>query len=384
MLWKRERKRRALISKLALKKEVARVERELSARAKNDGRPRVHIVCGNFDGGSWRYLTDIMDHYKDQDYFLLTSVNSLHSDRLQEGDALLIQCTMNTDIPIAALSEAIRKNGLKTVIPLHDWYWFLHHQTFYTSEVDRTPCHTSYLRNDVAIRPEVRELFSLADVIIAPSIFVRDGYKRAFGDSIPIRVVRHNDYCIGTPMLYIPEIGKKVINMGMFSHPLPSKGIELVELLVRDFKKYKGYDINYKIVGKTIPLYPERVFFAHARTHRVHCFLYLNKWGETHCYALTKALATGIPIFYNNIGSFRERLGDKEWHFKNAESERAFPDLPGTIARFKICLDYIISRQGTGEFPSDISNTIEYRPFYDDLFEIPNPDSPSHIRARIL
>lgn len=159
---------------------------------------------------------------------------------------------------------------------------------------------------------------------------------------------------------------------------------KLVELLVRDFKKYKGYDINYKIVGKTIPLYPERGFFAHARTHRVHCFLYLNKWGETHCYALTKALATGIPIFYNNIGSFRERLGDKEWHFKNAESERAFPDLPGTIARFKICLDYIISRQGTGEFPSDISNTIEYRPFYDDLFEIPNPDSPSHIRVPIL
>jgi hypothetical protein len=83
---------------------------------------------------------------------------------------------------------------------------------------------------------------------------------------------------------------------------------------------------------------------------------------------------TGIPIFYNNFGAFKERLGDKEWQFKNIETESAFPDLSGTIARFKICLDYIISKQGTGEFPSNISNTIEYRPFYDKLFDVPTSE----------
>jgi hypothetical protein len=225
----------------------------------------------------------------------------------------------------------------------------------------------AYLRSDLDIRPIVRRLFAQAKILITPSHFLGEGHKRIFQEDLNITVVPHNDYPVRLPRLYVPQIGNGLVNIGVFMRQEPCKGAEILMHLVKGVGNHRGYRINYCMVGKTIPRYKESGFYEHTRRYNIHCFLYLNKWGETYCYALTRAIATGIPIFYNNIGAFRERLGDKEWHFKNIESEEDYPDVPGTIGRFRRLLDYIIRRQGTGRFPSALSNIIEYRPFYDDL-----------------
>ena len=44
------------------------------------------------------------------------------------------------------------------------------------------------------------------------------------------------------------------------------------------------------------------------KNNKIHALLYLNKYGETWCYSLSKAIKTGLPILYNNLGAFKERL----------------------------------------------------------------------------
>ena len=368
--WHNTRRKSLEVAKVKYLQKLYQTDATLRARDTGMALLKAYVICRNYEGGSWKYLLDIMDRYNHIDYIFISSLAALKTAPFREGDMIIIQYTMNTDIPLSALSQAIRAHKLLTILPLHDWYWFHNAQQLSAFQwYSTTFCHNSYLKRDVTIRPEVRELFALANIIIAPSKFISDGYKKAFGSSIPIHVVGHNDYPLGTPDLYVPEIQDRVINIGALTNAVPYKGIEVVEFLMAQLKSYRGYRINYCVVDRTIPRYPESGFFNHVRAYSVHCLLHLNKWGETYCYALTKTLMTGIPIFYNNLGAFRERLGDKAWHFKNIELEGAYPDLSGTISRFKKCLDYIISKQGTGKPPSDIPHLIEYRPFYDDIFK---------------
>ena len=55
--------------------------------------------------------------------------------------------------------------------------------------------------------------------------------------------------------------------------------------------------------------------------------MYLNKYGETWCYSISKALKTGLPILYNNIGAFEERIKPNNYYkilFEDEVSIRTF------------------------------------------------------------
>ena len=69
----------------------------------------------------------------------------------------------------------------------------------------------------------------------------------------------------------------------------------------------------------------------------------MNKFGETYCYSLSKFLKSGLPIIYNNIGAFKERIPIKEYYFKVFDSEKDII-LNSTLEnKFIELLDYIIS-----------------------------------------
>ena len=79
-------------------------------------------------------------------------------------------------------------------------------------------------------------------------------------------------------------------------------------------------------------------FIKHIKTHNIHGLLHLNKWGETWCYGLTKSLLSELPIFYNNIGSFKTRISkDIDKYFINGNSEDDFCNmklLEGNFTKF--------------------------------------------------
>ena len=345
-----------------------KTEEHLARKVRGGDHKSIYVINRKYRGGSWRYLRDIMVKYNHLDYIFINSLAQLQGIRFKEGETLIVQYLINSDITVAKLVEIVEKYKLRVIIPMHDWYWCTEDQTFSILKKDAVFCHMAYLMSNIDVRPAVRRLFAQAKILITPSHFLSEGHKRIFQEDLNITIVPHNDYPVRLSMLYVPQIGNGLVNIGVFTRQEPYKGAEILMHLVKGVRNHRGYRINYCMVGKTIPRYKESGFYEHARRYNIHCFLYLNKWGETYCYALTRAIAMGIPIFYNNVGAFRERLGDKEWHFKNIESEVDYPDIPGTIGRFRHLLDYIIRKQGTGRFPSALSNIIEYRPFYDRLF----------------
>ena len=90
--------------------------------------------------------------------------------------------------------------------------------------------------------------------------------------------------------------------------------------------------------------------------------LFLNTYADTYSYALTKAMCTGIPIFYNNIGAFIERIPSEYPYFKCFNEELNLElnsDVAEKIAeKMTVPLDYIIKYQSEFELAILTQNII--------------------------
>ena len=102
------------------------------------------------------------------------------------------------------------------------------------------------------------------------------------------------------------------INIGNLSGFSEYKGRDYILDLIDKYKTYNNYTINFIVVGYNSPAYNETEYYEYVKKYNIHGLTYLNKWGETWCYSLTKALNTGLPIVYNNIGAFKERISNKD------------------------------------------------------------------------
>ena len=100
------------------------------------------------------------------------------------------------------------------------------------------------------------------------------------------------------------------INVGFLVSPSEYKGIEQVMYLKNNILKFKNVTINYLIINKNIPSYEDNYnsFDSIIKKYNISCLLLLNKYGETFCFSLNKYFKSSLPILYNNIGSFIERI----------------------------------------------------------------------------
>jgi hypothetical protein len=140
------------------------------------------------------------------------------------------------------------------------------------------------------------------------------------------------------------------------------------------YPKYKKYKINFLIPDFTIEKYNEDNFNIIIKKYNIHCLLCLNKWGETYCYALTKYLNSGLPILYNNIGSYKDRITKKEKYKILLEDESEYenfilnPDNQDIVYnKFTSFLDYIIFKNIDNNYNFKESKFI-VRKYYYDLF----------------
>jgi hypothetical protein len=142
---------------------------------------------------------------------------------------------------------------------------------------------------------------------------------------------------------------------------------------VNKYKTYKTYKINWLISGVNIPRYKEIEFYDFVKTYNIHALTFLNKWAETWCYTLTKAINSGLPIIYNNFGAFKERIITKEHYFKVYETENEIVDTAAENVlynTFEKLLEYVITNNG--KFPNitnDDQTKILYNTYYDTLLQ---------------
>ncbi len=313
------------------------------------------IISNNYVGGSEKYIKDLISHYPQTK--IIRNKNDLFSTPFKEKDTLMIQQLFFTGIYPNDLITIKRRYSVRIIICIHDFCWF-----------SDTEYESIYLKSDLFVPFDVISLFSVADFVIHPSYFTKQVYN-----CIPHRsiVQPHNDIILHRNTKKIGPIHDEII-VGVPHAFSDYKGKENI-LHLMNYTEYKGFKLKFSIVGVNEPYYNEDNYSEFYKN--VHCLLHLNKWGETYCYTLTKSLNSGLPLLYNNIGAFKERIPQAEHYFKVIENETEYYEMNKLTKTFETMLDYIIENNGKYD-TSYYDTTIQYHDFYNYVFE---SKSPYHI-----
>jgi hypothetical protein len=336
---------------------------------------KVYIISNIFGGGSVKYLNDITTHYTSINFVYIKNKKSLLAIKnANPYDILFVQQLLFSDILPEDIINVKNKFGTQIVISVHDFCWFIEDDNI--NNPQNNVWEQGYLKKNLRINSTITNLFHHATLVIHPSEFTKTHYSRFFPTHNSI-LQPHNDIELNYSIKQIPKIENNVINIGNFQGFSPYKGKENVDVL---FKKYhntihKGHTINFKIVGKNIPAYDESNWRDEIIKHNFHCLLHLNKYGETYSYALSKSINSGLPILYNNIGAFKERIPnteeqeDKHHYIKVIEEESEFDNKEILFKKFEEMLDYITENNGTSDKLSRNNVTVVYKELYNYLFE---------------
>lgn len=258
------------------------------------------IINNNLSGGSYKWQKDIEKYipliriYK---YDIFNNILQNHND--VENIVVLINSFIRTDFTINKIIELYKKYKFKLILPIHEWFWFnvgLNYNLKY---------HNIYLDSDMKLSEESKKLFDICYKILCPSKFVYDILIKHYNNKkVKQRDwIDYDNYNI-VPTFKINKIDK--INIGVLVSISECKGGEQIQYLLDKFSS----KINFFIVGLNVEKYKDNYnsFINLIKKYNIHGLLYLNKWGETWCYGLSKGLLCGLPILYNNIGSFKTRI----------------------------------------------------------------------------
>ncbi len=329
------------------------------------------IGSASQDGGLGKYYNDIIEYYSNKTFVHISSKNTLNSVKFKQTDIILIKTLLNTDITV---DDLLNKsfNDAFIVLTVHDFVWLNYNQNLFTDEV-----HSSYLNTNLNINPNVIKLFEKINFIIHPSEFTFIVYSKYFSNGNFIQINHPDILPNNTTQIQIPYIQNKTINIFMPSKYTITKGAEIINKLIKQYQTYNGYNINFFIVGDTyfnslhysncinISSYDENEFFQLIKIHNIHGLLYLNKFGETWSYCLTKGLVSGLPLLYSYNGSYTTRVKKLDAYFRVDDT---IVDINNIFENY---LDYIIANQSTEPNTKSYDNLdIIFPKMYDIIFKI--------------
>ena len=305
----------------------------------------VLILCNNTSGGSFKFIKDIINYYSNVLFKICKNKKELNLCKIYNNTIIIIQSFLSTDFDVKYIIDIYTKYKCKIIIPIHDWYWFDKELYFHYN----LSIHNIYISN-LNITEQVLKLFCICDKIICPSNFVFNKINKLIPNINTLYLQEWLDYDYKSYINDIPSVRtilNRTINIGIFTEYSECKGKESIEYLLNNHKNYNNYNINYLITGYNIDKYDESEFFDYIEKYNIHGLLHLNKWGETYCYSLTKSLMCGLPILYNNIGCFKERVPHIDKYIINISDEDDYYNTKTLQANFYKLLDYIINNNGT-------------------------------------
>lgn len=305
-----------------------------------DIRRNVYVIENpHIKMGSKKYLNDLINRYITCDFHIVNSKSFFENIELKQDDVLLISHFYNTEIkPRDVANKDL--NGCSVYVCLHDDHIII-----------------DFLTNDDNAN-DYQKVFNISTTIYQTD-FILKKYKKYFTIENSI-FIPHNDFKINTLSCSIPLIVNNTINITTMCSV--EKGYEMVSLLRRKFITYKNFNINISRVGIELPYYSESNYDLYIKTHNIHGFLYLTTIGETWGYSFTMAMNSGLPILYNNIGGFKERILNKPQYFPTLKKKTM------TYTQFAKMLDYIIENQGKYNYYG-YNTDIIYQPLYNKIFD---------------
>jgi len=322
---------------------------------------KVYIISNIVGGGSKKYLDDIKNHYIDVKFITIKDKEDLYNFVFKPVDIIFLQHIILTNILPNDILNLKNKYNFKLIISIHDFCWFTNLK--YDQRNPDKYYENIYLRDNINIDESIIRLLNSAELVIHPSNFTLNQYSKYFSINNCI-VYNHNDIVIKNDTKNIPIIHNKIINIAHFQSLSEYKGSNNVLLLKSKYKFYKGYKINIF----TDINYNEDNWNIQMLRYNLHGLLHLNMYGETYSYALSKSINSGLPILYNNIGCFKERLSvENKHHIKVIDNEAEYTNYYKLFKNFEKWLDYIIENNGKYTLSCN-DTTIKYNEFYNFIF----------------
>jgi hypothetical protein len=316
-----------------------------------------YIITNNFSGGSNKYLSDLIKFYGNCTKFVyLSKKNDLKKYIYNNNDIFLLQTLFFSDININDIINIKNQFNVKLFISIHDFYW-INENILPNFRGNNIPWHSNYLKS-VTINDDIKTLFKNANLVIHPTEFTYVEYAKYF-DTINFIIINHNDIYNDNNNIYIPKIIDNQINIGCITSRSEYKGSELINYLYENVKHYKSYKINYQIFGLNLSPYDEDVdVISMLHSMSTHGLLFLNKYGETWSYALSKGLISNLPLFYNNFGSFKNRISNNNGKIVCFENEFEYYNFDKCKTNYYNFLDFIIENNNNVK---NNNNNINYR-----------------------
>ena len=305
---------------------------------------QLYVLHNIEGGGTLKYIRDLQEY--PTHFIEMHSQADLQSHTFHPYDVILVQ-QLCMDITPGELVQLHQETGVHIILCIHDFFWFQVH-----TPIQPRICASAYLSTPT-ISEDTLQLFECASLVIHPSKFTQQQYARYFPTHNTV-VQPHND-------LILREAKRtnrisKVIRIGMLHERSEFKGDEHVQLLQQRYSSYKGFRVQFVHCTHTEEDWPKWI-------PSLHGLLHLNKWGETYCYGLTKSLNSGLPILYNDIGAYRERIPVREHYVKVAEREEDYGNVPMLYRKFEGWMNYILANQGKYKY-SFLETTKRCQDFY--------------------
>jgi len=290
----------------------------------NDLNTIIHITH-NFDGGTNVYIDNLKKIYSifehiiinifneniikiNDKYYYIDKLNILNTrivitHHLLYYDTNISKCKINKNI-----INKIKYCNSKNILIVHD-YCYLFPNT-------PNPIKNDDLQPTINKIKNTKDLFSVFKKVFFNSVNCYNNYLKHV-NIIENAVILNSVPDINFYNKRIFPMKKQIYNIGIIGDiGCQHKGRDLAKNIIETFKnnnlKHKfvifgNYHIHFEnltITGK----YNNNDIFKMIKDYDIDYFIFLSVFEETYSFTLSIALHTGLPIIYNNIGAYTERL----------------------------------------------------------------------------
>lgn len=321
------------------------------------------LYISHLGGGTEKYIVDLEKIFPEYNFIrLLDDVKFENIDVIHINSIIHYQNFMSNRGSLLNYID-LYDGSVQKILTIHDYQWlFPDNPNILYSEFNR---NVGYL-NESSIN-FVKELFDRCDKIIFPDSFIYINYNKFlnlndFNNRIVI--VNHSDKLISYDNFCVPIINEKIINIAFVGNFCQYKGCELFIEMANKNIEWMGYKIKYHVFGEKNGFgYCDNIIFhggyndiniiERLYKENIHGLVHLSLFEETYCYALTNSINSGLPILYNNLGAFKNRLTDKGERFISFDDD-------SDIYYF---FDYIIQKSGNKKI-KELSPNIQPNKWY--------------------
>ena len=283
-------------------------------------------VTHNFNGGTNVYIENLKNIYNKFEHIIINiiseniikikdkyyCIDNLHILK----NAIVIThhllyfdvATSNYKINKSIINKLKTSNIITKILVVHDYCYLFPNNPNPIKNHNLVPCSKKILKT--------KELFTIFKKIIFNSNNCFNNYSK-YLNTIENAIILNSVPDINYYNRRIFPIKKKSYNIGIIGDiGCQHKGRDLAQKIIQKFNNrhlthkfiiFGNYQNNFDnliITGE----YNNNDIFKMINSYDIDYFIFLSVFEETYSFTLSIALHTGLPIIYNNIGAYTERL----------------------------------------------------------------------------